>query len=405
MFHSNESFRTTGPAWSSQDASLTEPLSNADLPQLELRRILERLFLDPTGSNIQVMMDLTKDALSSIVFRRVQSIAQGSSILSLPLVEIAQEAVIPMEGLNPKDLLMGLGEMTAGTLDARDVYTAKNIIPNVVFSSLSAHLAISLLMANGVTGEDAGAALNAEVAVSSAMARLAGYDPFKAAGLFTFGGTGTNMYAIKLGLQKAAPDHQLYGVPDDVYIITSLAGHYCHLTAAIWLGIGSERCLKAKTNEDQTTDLKDLESKCRNILKMGAKLATIIASGGTTSNCAIDDIEQIVHLRDTLVKEYSLNYVPHVHVDGVIGWAFLNFKSYDVDTNPLCFSNDTLSQIRHLVLRSSMFAVSGQNLTSYFDRLLINHNLNIHRRSSVPRRAARRRSIERGPPKPEIVYL
>jgi len=213
------------------------------------------------------------------------------------------------------------------------------------------------------------------------------------------------MYAIKLGLQKAAPDHQLYGVPDDVYIITSLAGHYCHLTAAIWLGIGSERCLKAKTNEDQTTDLKDLESKCRNILKMGAKLATIIASGGTTSNCAIDDIEQIVHLRDTLVKEYSLNYVPHVHVDGVIGWAFLNFKSYDVDTNPLCFSNDTLSQIRHLVLRSSMFAVSGQNRTLNFDRLLINHNLNIHRRSSVPRRAARRRSIERGPPKPEIVYL
>ena len=36
-------------------------------------------------------------------------------------------------------------------------------------------------------------------------AELIGYDPAQAGGVFTFGGTGTMLYGVKIGLEKACP--------------------------------------------------------------------------------------------------------------------------------------------------------------------------------------------------------
>jgi L-2,4-diaminobutyrate decarboxylase len=67
-------------------------------------------------------------------------------------------------------------------------------------------------MANAVTGEDAGEALKSELACAASIAWLAGMDPQQASGVFTFGGTGTNLYALKIGLTKASPDHLIDGL-------------------------------------------------------------------------------------------------------------------------------------------------------------------------------------------------
>ena len=45
----------------------------------------------------------------------------------------------------------------------------------------------------------------AEVEVVATVADLVGYDPAQAGGVFTFGGTGTSMYGVKIGL-----GHKLY---------------------------------------------------------------------------------------------------------------------------------------------------------------------------------------------------
>src|SRR5207244_10501400 len=55
----------------------------------------------------------------------------------------------------------------------------------------------------------------AEVRVASVAARLVGYDPPKAGGLFTFGGTGTLLYGVKLGLEKALPGAFESGIRED----------------------------------------------------------------------------------------------------------------------------------------------------------------------------------------------
>ena len=46
----------------------------------------------------------------------------------------------------------------------------------------------------------------AEVRVAAMMAELVGFDPQRVGGLFTFGGTGTLLYGIKIGFEKALPD-------------------------------------------------------------------------------------------------------------------------------------------------------------------------------------------------------
>lgn len=89
--------------------------------------------------------------------------------------------------------------------------------------------------------------------------------------------------------------------------------------------------------------------------RSGKKIAAIIAVGGTTSNMGIDDILQVNAIRERLVQDYDLGYRPHIHVDSVLGWAFLNFKNYDFNQNPLEFRDQTLAQLKKILSRVTTF--------------------------------------------------
>jgi len=74
-------------------------------------------------------------------------------------------------------------------------------------------------------------------------------------------------------------------------------------------------------------------------------VAAIIPTIGTTDAFGIDDLAAIVRLRDDLVIEYALDYVPHIHADAVIGWAWAVFRDYDFDDNPLGFHARTVRSL------------------------------------------------------------
>jgi L-2,4-diaminobutyrate decarboxylase len=327
------------------------------LHQSRLDQLNQNVFLQPDGQNLNLVANQILTAIKSIVNRHgsLPPSLKSISILSGPLSQLVKSAEIPQSGTAGELILNEIGAATAGALNASNPYMVKNIIPNAAVPALAASLAASLLMANGVTGEDAGAMLNSEPACAAALARLAGLDPLRAGGVFTFGGTATNMYAVKIGLSKCSPDHQLKGVPGNVFLVDSVASHYSHETAANWLGLGYDRCLKVPTNHDQTTRMDILERTCSEVLSDGNRIAAIILSGGTTSNCAIDSISEGQQIRDDLVARFSLDYIPHLHVDSVIGWAFLNFSGYDVECNHLQFSDLALQQIAVLKDRTGEF--------------------------------------------------
>ena len=82
---------------------------------------------------------------------------------------------------------------------------------------------------------------------------------------------------------------------------------------------------------------------------------------GTTDAFGLDDLAGMVRVRDALVRTHGLDYVPHIHADAVIGWAWSVFNDYDFDANPLGFRHRTVRalagttrRIRHLGLADSI---------------------------------------------------
>lgn len=321
--------------------------------QHNLDALREKHFLAPGGHNLEFLLQLIRQSLITVI----QHEGNGPVFpvtAKTPLTEVRDGAEIPkaLED-DPLRLISSLPESMQGCVKANNPYLAKNIIPVPSLVHLATNLAVSLYMPNAVTGEDSADVLNAEIACASAISKLAGYDERQSAGLFTFGGTGTNFYGFKMGLYKVAPDHGMEGVPKDIVIIGSKPSHYSHQTGANWLGIGQNNYLQVRSNLDQTTKLDELEQACRKAIEQKKKIACIEAVGGTTSNMAIDDFEAIYEMRERLVQEYGMNYRPHIHADAVLGWAYLNFVHYDFEQNTLGFSPNVILRIQKILSRIS----------------------------------------------------
>ncbi|MEU1906534.1 pyridoxal phosphate-dependent decarboxylase family protein [Streptomyces hygroscopicus] len=308
------------------------------------------LFLRPDGRNADALVELIRCGLEEAL------IHQGAGPV-YPRYDqedgglLVGDGHLPESPVASKTVLRQLRRWLAGSVKVHHQMFAKNIVPPPSFVNLAALCAVSLFMPNGVTGEDAGETLSAELSCSRAMARLAGYDPDRAGGLFTFGGTATNLYAIKVGISKAQPDHTERGIEPGIAVVGSWPAHYSQKSACAWLGIGTRNYIAAASLPDQTTNLKSMEAACRKVLEGGHRLACIMGAGGTTSNMAVDDFAEIAAMRDQLVVEYGLDYTPHVHADTVIGWAYLCFIDYDLHRNPLGFSRPVVAKLSRLVER------------------------------------------------------
>ena len=233
--------------------------------------------------------------------------------------------------------------------------TQQNVVPPPTIPSVIGVLLSALHNPNVSWDEYSRLVALAEVEATSITARLIGYDPALAGGVFTFGGTGTTLYGVKLGLEKACPGAMQKGVPEDAIVFVSDAGHYCAMNVVGWLGIGTGNLVAVPTTDENEIDLVQLEQAARTALSSGKKIAAIIATLGTTDAFGLDDLQGIVKLRDALVDEYQLAYRPHVHADAVIGWAWSVFNEYDFKSNPLAFRRRTIRalagacrRIRHL---------------------------------------------------------
>lgn len=213
-----------------------------------------------------------------------------------------------------------------------------------------------------LVSEESGRGFSEAEARATAMAAdLVGYDPQQSGGLFTFGGTGTLLYGLKIGLEKCIPDVFHKGLRSDAYVVASQQGHYGALNAAGWLGIGQDNVIKVESSADNAIKLDALEAALRDLLSSGKRIAAIVATMGTTDAFGIDDLQAIAAMRDRLTQEYNLDYRPHLHADAVIGWAWSVFRGYDYDRNTMGFRGRTLraiaaieTKMRHLALADSL---------------------------------------------------
>ena len=236
-----------------------------------------------------------------------------------------------------------------------------NVVPSPTIPSIIGGLLPSIYNPNLVSEETSRLVSLAEVEALAMTAALVGYDPAASEGAFTFGGTGTMLYAGKIGLEKAAPGHRREGLRTPAVIVCSERAHYATLTVANWLGIGEDNVVKIPATDDSQMRTDVLATRLREVVGEGRRVACIMATLGTTDAFGLDDLEAIVAARDALVREARLDYVPHVHADAVIGWAWSVFNGYDFESNPLGFRQRTLRalagtsrRIRHLGLADSV---------------------------------------------------
>jgi len=236
-----------------------------------------------------------------------------------------------------------------------------NVVPNPSIASIISVLLPLIYNPNLCSDESGRLFSEAEVRATAMTADLVGYDPAQAAGVFTFGGTGTLLYGIKVGLEKALPGSGKTGINGQAVILCSRQSHYSCLTVASWLGLGQDNVIAVPTRLDNSIELSALESAAREALAAGKSIAAFVATMGTTDAFGIDDLRAIDAMRHRLAKEFALPAVPHLHADAVIGWAWSVFNDYDFLKNPLEFRGRTVRalaaaqhDIAHLRLADSI---------------------------------------------------
>jgi glutamate/tyrosine decarboxylase-like PLP-dependent enzyme len=137
-------------------------------------------------------------------------------------------------------------------------------------------------------------------------------------GTFTTGGNEANFSALAMALGARFPgvvENGLASIGGQPVFYTSEEGHHSLDKSAGLLGIGRSALRRIPVNERLQLNVQQLEDTIKEDFASGKKPFCIVATAGTTSSGAIDDILQI--------HELCRRYKIWLHVDGAYGAAVL----------------------------------------------------------------------------------
>lgn len=336
-----------------------------DLPPTpEYRKLLDALRMQFPQPAADLLGDAPFAEAIQQALVRVAALKGSTPILGSPSKPDMESAIHSQLADAPQSIeatIAQLASRLAGMHQSGHASSQLNVTPPPSTASIVGALLASIANPNLCSEESGRGLLTAENEVAAMTARLVGYDPDSAGGCFTFGGAGTMLYGMKVGLEKAQPGSMHAGVRPGAMVLASRACHYSALNAAAWLGIGEQNVLLAPCEDDGSVQIEALAAAAKGAMAEGRRIAAIIATLGSTDAFALDDLAAIHALRERLVREYSLDYRPHLHADAVAGWAWAAFNDYDFERNELGFNARTrralaavCERIRHLPLADSL---------------------------------------------------
>jgi glutamate/tyrosine decarboxylase-like PLP-dependent enzyme len=177
-----------------------------------------------------------------------------------------------------------------------------------------------------------------EVKAVTALANLLFYHTEDPWGVFTMGGTISNLYGAKIGIEKVLPGAMHSGLHGArVAGIVSDAAHYSNRSVAGWLGIGTEQLHAIPTDDAMAMRLDLLAEKLETLHAEGVKVAFVTATFGTTDGSGIDDVAGIRRVLDDFATRRGVP-APQLHVDAAVGWVLAFLTEYKIAKNPLGFT-------------------------------------------------------------------
>ncbi len=181
-----------------------------------------------------------------------------------------------------------------------------------------------------------------EVKAVTSLANLLFYHTEDPWGVFTMGGTISNLYGARIGIEKVLPGAMQRGLQGvKLAGIVSEAAHYSNQTVAGWLGLGTEGLHAIPTDHLLAMRLDLMDEKLEALHRDGVRVAFIVATFGTTDAFGVDDVAGIRVLIDAFAARHGIP-APQLHVDAAVGWALSFLAEYDTVKNPLEFTKDLL---------------------------------------------------------------
>jgi L-2,4-diaminobutyrate decarboxylase len=187
-----------------------------------------------------------------------------------------------------------------------------------------------------------------ELKAITTLANIVFYHTESPWGVFTMGGTISNLYGGKIGIEKVLPNAMKKGLGGRKLVgIVSQAAHYSNETLAGWLGIGTDNLIAIPTDEACSMDLGLLEAELDRLYAENTLVAFVIATFGSTDAFGIDDIASIRKIIDKKAQQYSVP-APQLHADAAAGWQMSFLNEYDEGKNIFDLNSDVLTLVREI---------------------------------------------------------
>ena len=310
---------------------------------------IKKLFYNPETDSIFSLLRDVKKTHAHLLEKT--DLTKGTLTSDLASDErLIQSFKIPEMSLQKRSLPSLISNLFQGVSRWNFPHVMYNVAPPPLLSTVVTKIMTSLYNPNLALHTASGKSLLTEQKVIKAVAEYIGWDREKAGGVFTWGGKATTMYGIKLGLKNCSPHSAIQGVKENIVVLSTKSGHPSHISDSEWLGIGSSNIIRLGIDENSRVDLREMEVVIRRVTKEGKKIAAIIISGGTTNDMVVDPIEDAINLRDKLVKELALDYVPHLHADTVVAFPWIFFKDYDFKRNLLNIGRKSLDRLSKIIM-------------------------------------------------------
>ncbi|GAB3046690.1 aspartate aminotransferase family protein [Acinetobacter apis] len=150
------------------------------------------------------------------------------------------------------------------------------------------------------------------------------------AGVFTSGGTQSNLMGVLLARDKCIAKHwsghsvQREGIPSDamqnVKVICSENAHFSVQKNMALMGMGFQSVVTVPVNDQAQMDVDALEQTIQYLQSEGKVVACVVATAGTTDAGAIDPLQKI--------SQITQKYDTWMHVDAAWGGALLLSNDY-----------------------------------------------------------------------------
>lgn len=305
------------------------------------------LFYNPKTESINNILSLVKSNHKKIKEKTNNKVAINK-FREVDYEKEITESFIPKNIATRNIIINIVSDLYSGIPKWYSERTMYNVAPPPVITTIVSKLFNAIYNPNLVIDSASGECLLYEKKVIKMISEFTGWDYKQAGGTFTFGGKATTIYAIRTALKKTVSNYLTDGITEEIVILSTETGHPSHTSDCEWLGIGNKSVKRIKVQDNGQIDLLDFEKVISSAIENKIKVPAIILTGGSTNNMVVDPIKEVSEIRDKIVARYNLKYIPHIHVDAVVGFPWIFFKDYDFLVNIFTIPKESLSKILNI---------------------------------------------------------